>query len=111
MSLNWNAKSVEGWEDIEWDKREAAIFSTMIVDLGEITEANHREFFERYVAYYQACGWDPYLTLADIKSMIGLKTNVSNTTPAAHRKRVAKRAQERAHEFVLRQERKEVSND
>jgi hypothetical protein len=88
MSLNWNAKNVEGWEEIPWEKRESAIFATMIVDLGEITLSNHVEWFERYTAYNFACGWDNYLSFADVKAMIGLTTNVSNTTPAAHRKRV-----------------------
>jgi hypothetical protein len=99
MSLNWNATKVEGWGEIPVNKQESLIFATMFVDMGEITEKNHEEFYERYVQFNMACGYtDLYLSLADVKSAIGLSTNVFTTTPAAWRKRLIKKLEEKARE-------------
>lgn len=88
MSLNWDATKAEHWEDLDWDKKESLIFATMAVDMGEITEKNYEEFFKRYVMFCDATGQTRYLTLADVKSAIGLHTNVSTSTPAAYKKRL-----------------------
>lgn len=100
MSLNWNAKACgDGWEALDPNKRESLIFATMFVDMGEITEKNHEEFYTRYIQFNMACGYqDLYLTLDDVKTAIGLSTNVFTTTPAAWRKFLIKKLEEKAAE-------------
>lgn len=99
MSLRWDATKCEKWDEMDPNKRESLIFATLFVDMGEITEKNHEEFYERYVQFNMACGYpDLYLSLADVKSAIGLTTNVFTTTPAAWRKRLVKKLEEKARE-------------
>jgi hypothetical protein len=75
----------------------------MFVDMGEITEKNHEEFYERYVQFNMACGYaDLYLSADDVKDAIGLSTNVFTTTPAAWRKRLVKILEDKARERVYR---------
>lgn len=100
MSLNFNGTNVKGWAEIDPGTRESVIFATMAVDLGEITEANHEEFYERFVAFAFAIGEKPWISLDDVKSCIGLRTNVFSTTPAEHRKRIAKIRQEKVREWI-----------
>lgn len=105
MSLNWNAtKCGDAWKALDPSVQESLIFHTMFVDMGEITEANHQEFYERYVQWNMALGYgtsDLYLSAGDVKAAIGLTTNVFTTTPAAYRKRLAKIMQEKAHEKAV----------
>jgi hypothetical protein len=116
MSLNWDARKCgERWEALPPEKRESLIFATMFVDMGEITEANHQEFYKRYVQFNMACGYpDLYLTAQDIKDAIGLNTNVSTTTPAAWKKFLIKKLEEKANEKVTyafkELDKKEASN-
>jgi hypothetical protein len=109
MSLNWDAtKCGERWEALPPEKRESLIFATMFVDMGEITEANHKEFYKRYVQFNMACGYpDLYLTLRDVRDAIGLSTNVSTTTPAAWKKFLLKKLDEKASEKVRALEKEE----
>lgn len=100
MSLNFNGSKVEGWDEIPHSTRESVIFATMATDMGSITEENHEEFYSRFVAFAFAINEKPWISLDDVKSMIGLTTNVFTTTPAAHRKRVAKILQEKAQDWV-----------
>jgi hypothetical protein len=115
MSLNWDAtKCGEAWEKLPPEKRESLIFATMFVDMGEITEANHKEFYKRYVQFNMACGYpDLYLTGKDVKDAIGLNTNVFTTTPAAWKKFLLKKLDEKANEKVFsafKELEKEASN-
>ena len=88
MSLNWDATRAEHWDELDWDKKESLIFATLAVDFGEITERNHEEFFKRYAMFCIAAEQKRYLTLEDVRKGIGLRTNVSTTTPAAYKKRL-----------------------
>lgn len=108
MSLNWNAKACgDVWDELDPNKRESLIFATMFVDMGEITQKNHVEFYHRYVQFNMACGYpDLYLELADVKAAIGLTTNVATTTPAAWRKWLIQKLEEKAAEKVIAQARK-----
>ena len=107
MSLNWNATKVKGWDEVDPNKRESLIFATMFVDMGEITEKNHEEFYERYVQFHMATGHgdELYLTLEDVKAAIGLSTNVFTTTPAAWRKRLITLVQNAARDKIYRDKR------
>jgi len=100
MSLNFNGSKVEKWDEIDPNVRQNVIFGTMCADLGEITEENHEEFYRRTVAFAMAINEKPWITLEDVKSMIGLTTNVANTTPAAHRKRMAKIAESKIQDWI-----------
>lgn len=103
MSLNWDATNAPNWEPLDWNVKESLIFSCMAVDIGEITEANHEEWYGRYLQMYLAAGWgDPYLTLQDVRNGIGLKTNVHTTTKAAWRKRMVTRLEESAETRIRR---------
>lgn len=107
MSLNWNAKKVEGWDEMDPNKRESLIFATMFVDMGEITEKNHEEFYLRYVQFHMATGQkdDLYLSQDDVKGAIGLSTNVFTTTPAAWRKRLVTFVENAARDKMYRDKR------
>lgn len=103
MSLNWDATKVKGWDEVDPNKQESLIFATMFVDMGEITEQNHEEFYQRYVQFNMARGSsDLYLTLEDVKGAIGLSTNVFTTTPAAWRKRLIRLIEDRSRETLYR---------
>lgn len=83
MSLNYDLTEVLGRNKIDNETLQAIIFITMAVGLGEITEKNYKEFFERVKIVETVCG--PvrsvgYLALEDIQKMVGLKTNVFPTT-------------------------------
>lgn len=106
MSLNWNAtKCGEAWEALDPYKRESVIFHTMFTDMGQITEANAEEFFQRYIMWNRALGNDAplYLSAADVKAAIGLSTNVATTTFAAYKKRIIKVMEQKAHEMAHHQ--------
>lgn len=114
MSLNWNAKSVTDWDSIDPQKRESLIFATMFTDIGVITEENQREFYGRYLQFCRATGTEPYLTPGDVKSAIGLQTNVFTTTTAAYRKRIREVLESSVEDAVARDyramEKEEASN-
>jgi hypothetical protein len=85
MSLDYDLTRVSNWEQIEWPKVQSVIFSTMLVGLGEITEATAPKFYARVRAYERvtgstltttADGQNVPTTPADIRALIGLRTNV-----------------------------------
>jgi len=96
MSLNWDVTEVKDHEEITaegmpWVVTEVLIWYTMAVDLGEITEENHEEFFKRVSIWESIHGAgmverntetdeheDRFVTLEDVERRIGLNTNVSN---------------------------------
>lgn len=100
MSLDYNLTNVRDYENLYEDAgddmvrlnplTEMLIFGTMIVDMGEITEKNWREFFVRFNAANQVMRvWvdiqskkPTSVSADDIKRHIGLKTNVVTTSKA-----------------------------
>ena len=92
MSLNFDTTNIANRETVTtspFDKdkwhpvTEAMIWACLAVEIGEITEANAEEYFERLAMWQLAFGpWltfgndEVYLTLEDVKLHIGLKTNV-----------------------------------
>lgn len=108
MSLDWDVRNVKDFETVcfreatEEDKRygrarsdgkatavvtEVLVFGTMAVDMGEITEANHEEFFRRLTLWHSWVGAPVtsfetgeveylFITLDEVKAHIGLRTNV-----------------------------------
>ena len=96
MSLNWDISEVKNNDEIKadgmpWVITETMIWYTMAVDMGEITEENYEEFFQRVSIWEMIHGAgmhkrntetdeheDVYITLEDVERRIGLNTNVSN---------------------------------
>ena len=109
MSLNYDLSEIEDWENrcrVPRDDgtlshvlsgiTEALIFATMTIDLGEITQKNHIEFYTRMMMYkfinpniYKS------ITLDDVIAHIGLTTNVMNTTPLKFNKKLGLMARDR----------------
>lgn len=100
MSLDWDARKCDkdAWNALAPEKKESLIFACIPVGIGEITEANHLEWYGRYRQWYIANGWDdPYLALADVKAGIGLSTNVfPKVTDAKFRAMIGKKVAELA---------------
>ena len=84
MSLNWNASTVPDWGDLTPEQRDGAIWYTMFVDMGQITEDNYKEFSDRCRIYDALHGYnETYKFLHDpdfVKRLIGFRTNVSTKT-------------------------------
>ena len=92
MSLDYDLRKCSGLQD--WDNPNkdpiinSIIWATMFVHMGEITEANAEEFFHRLNIWQEIqCalihrddGAPYYLTLDDVKRLIGLKVNVITKT-------------------------------
>ena len=102
MSLNWDLSDIENAEEICWvpDGKdggytlntitETLIWSTIIVSLNQITEANAEEFYRRLTEYEVISGGlmvgttkegeriERMPTLKEIQNHIGLTTNVDN---------------------------------
>ena len=96
MSLDWDISEVENNDEITvegapWVITETLIWLTMAVDMGEITEENHEEFFTRVSIWETIHGpsmhkWNKEteerepmpMTLEDVERRIGLNTNVIN---------------------------------
>lgn len=86
MALTWDATAVRDFDQLTDDERvtrEALIFATMAVGMGEITEDNAQEFYTRLSfwekvngAYRFGDGEALYFTPEDVKRFIGLRTNV-----------------------------------
>ena len=105
MSLNVDASRVQNADTVcftrEGDERKwrglttLIAFTTMAVDIGEITEANAEEFYCRACLindlYASASALPPEeITIADIKAHIGLRTNVITLTRAKWLAKVSK---------------------
>lgn len=96
MSLNWDCTKVRDKQEVldgtEWMKTNAIIFSTMAIDMGQITEKNVDEFYSRYKALEFVIGGTlaegVTVTRADIARRVGLSTNVFTKTRAQYVKRV-----------------------
>ena len=99
MSLDYGLDKIPDWETTCFDvaengnKRmtattECLIFACMFIDMNGITEKNCLEFFTRLYMYERCCGAvrrandngevrDIYYTMDEVKSHVGLGTNVS----------------------------------
>lgn len=94
MSLDFSYANVQNSDEVMWDENdrmkpeiESIIFATMAVGINKITEDNYVIFFHRYCKYQISNGYgDPFFSLADVKSVIGLSTNASTKTDASFNK-------------------------
>jgi len=105
MSLNVDASRVKNADTVcfrgegdarEWNPRTTLLaFTTMTIDIGEITGENAEEFYCRAALisdlYASASNIAPTeITLAEIKAHIGLRTNVLTLTRAKWLAKVTK---------------------
>lgn len=91
MSLNWNLSKIANHETLAWTqdgtmnpRTEALIWSTLAIDMGEITPKNVDEFWHRLDLYQHSVGallgnvnGDIFLTRDDVVAHTGLKVNVT----------------------------------
>lgn len=107
MSLNWDLRDVKDeacWIKVRTDEEgstekrmhpitEGIIFLTLAVDMGEITEKNHEEFFLRLRMWETCRGClltrDTPVTLKEVRDRIGLRVNVNTTTMSAFKRKLA----------------------
>jgi len=96
MSLNWDVRNVK--EEVVWNEHGkmnprpyVLIWSTLVIQLSSITEKNVDEFYRRLNLWqYNVAhllvddeGKPDYLTIQDVRDMIGLKVNVIGITRLA----------------------------
>ena len=100
MALHWEIGETRFYRERTVEERgellpllDAVIWATMAVDLGEITEENLDEFTRRYRILYGIWGERPeYIdaVTALLPELVGLRTNVTNTSKAAFKTKVMK---------------------
>ena len=93
MPLNWNVSKVENYkelfnkEDQMHEPFSTIILCTMPVGMNEITEENHVQFFNRLNliekiqgTYFYKNRSPKYITIKEVRRLIGLRTNASKKT-------------------------------
>ena len=122
MSLDFNFSACadrESWTQRDHDMLDRLIWGTLVVDIGEITDANIGEWLFRMRLGDRMMGGRGYFTMeyvnekrfditADhLRKFVGLKTNVSTTTRAKWLKKVVSQASERVESLVSSELQKE----
>lgn len=103
MSLNWqftDKKRFAALSEEEKKSNHCFVWGCLYVDLGQITEKNAKEWYERYLIANEKTGpfyfepgngqkvWTP--SLEDVQKRIGLQTNVTTKTRAFFNKKIAR---------------------
>lgn len=121
MSLNWNLSKIANHETLAWTKdgtmnprTEALIWSTLALDMGEISAKNVDEFWHRLDLYQHSVGallgnvnGDIFLTRDDVVAHIGLKVNVTTKSRRAWHTRMKSILLDRAISAQGRREREQ----
>ena len=97
MSLNWNIEACNLTDDEKkenWSVIENIIWSTMVVDIGEITSANIEKFEFRLRIFKRITGSELYDVFKFLPRLIGLKTNVITGTDKQFEKKVIQQLNE-----------------
>lgn len=102
MPLNWNVAKCENYMEFFNEEENmkqpysSIVMATMIVGMNEITEQNYEQFYKRINlaervggCYVFTDGKPSYITLEEVKRMIGLHTNASRLTAMQFLKRIA----------------------
>jgi hypothetical protein len=109
-----------GWTQRDCDMLDKLIWGTMVVDMGEITDANIGEWLFRMRLGDRMMGGDGYFTMkyerkkrfaitaAHLRKFVGLKTNVSTITRAQWLKKALAQASERVESLVSSELQKEA---
>jgi len=100
MALHWDMTKVKDCKklhesDMEWAITESVIWSTMVVDLGSITEDNLDEWEWRLAvwqnlngAFMRSGGDEYYIVRKHIERRVGLSVNVANITRSSFIKKL-----------------------
>ena len=93
MALTWDVRKVADVEalhkeDKQWQITERLIWSTIAIDMGEITVSNWQEFYARVHMWEVVILHDELTTPHDVHRRIGLKCNVAYETRATWLRRV-----------------------
>lgn len=121
MSLNWNLSKIANHETLAWTKdgtmnprTEALIWSTLALDMGEISAKNVDEFWHRLDLYQHAVGplmenaqGPVYFTRDDVVAHTGLKVNVTTKSRSAWHTRLKNILLDRAISAQGRREREQ----
>lgn len=104
MSLNYDMRNVrpdlaigseerqQWWLDLDWDKFQSLVFNMIPLGINDLKDPV--VFYDRYVMYYTANGYDLYYDYAFVAEMKGLRTNVTPKTDAAFNKECVRYLQE-----------------
>jgi len=82
MSLDWDISNCKNYEEItmnqevEGDKTEQIVWSSLVIKLGDITEDNWYEWYARYAIWNRVLCFDNDMEPADFHRRIGMTTNV-----------------------------------
>jgi len=91
MALTWDiteCKLDKEWQKENWTAIEAMIWTTMVIDIGEITTENIDKVVFRIRCYQKVSGINYNDVLAIVPKLIGLRTNVFNTKDTDFRKKL-----------------------
>lgn len=112
MSLNWSAKKVVKWDEINTDENwpyiQNIIFYTMSVGINELKETNVKEFRRRILMMNQGLG-SSYSDMKEhaekysvefLESLIGLSTNASTKTVSQFNKDLLSNMESRIYTFT-----------
>lgn len=91
MALHWDVTKCNlepEYREINWNKIESLIWLTLTIDIGEITKENLEKVEYRIRLYSRATGDDYSDVISILPKLVGLKTNVSNTSDSAYETKV-----------------------
>lgn len=101
MSLDWNVRNVQDFENRDPEERDAMIWSLLAIGIPEITKENVDQVFARIFAAQKTLGSmhetedsstgerKPfYITKEMVESWVGLKTNLPESTKNMFSKRL-----------------------
>ena len=106
MSINWDVKDIENYKEVtthvtddgkeEWHPvTQTLVWLSLAIDMGVITKENCMEFYTRCDIYESTMGamgsnedGDIKISYDEVKSHIGLRTNVSGKTKAQFLKKL-----------------------
>jgi hypothetical protein len=120
MSLNFDFTKVANHEEVTTDPADstrwhpvadALVWLSMICGYDEITLKNVDRVIARVMAYQavtggylRSKGTDIYITPADVRRFVGMRTNASTMTDAQWLKRLGALAQDQGHYLLLKLE-------
>jgi uncharacterized protein YkwD len=93
LCVDWN--DIEDFDSLDWETTQGLAFASMVIGMGSITEKNYVEFYTRLMMWRHVSGHWADLTLDVVKARIGMKMNVSDTTPLKWNKRLGEIARDR----------------
>ena len=112
MSLNFFTADIadqeflsrwEGDREMWSNAVESYVHWSMVTGINPLTEENYTEWYRRYITANLAIGTPPaevYLSLRDVRKLIGMSTNVTTLTPAAFAKKIRETMERNARETV-----------